>query len=204
MEAYSNAILATVLKVDRLGKKYSGRWIFRGLSFDLAIGDRLVILGRNGSGKSTLLRTLAGLTDKTEGSVTLPVGDSRLTLGLSALEQSVYSQLTVAEHLELTADLRGCPARSDELLEMIDLAYAKDVPAGQLSTGMKARLRMAMAIQAKPLVLLLDEPGAGLDEAGRSLVDIITTEQAERGCLIVATNDPAERRLATLELQLAE
>jgi ABC-type multidrug transport system ATPase subunit len=87
-------------------------------------------------------------------------------------------------------------------LELIQLGYAKDVPAGQLSTGMKARLRVAMAIQAKPKVLLLDEPGAGLDEAGRSLIDLVTAEQAARGCLIVATNDPLERRLATLELQL--
>ena len=191
-----------MLRVDRLGKKYSGRWIFRGLTFDLELGDRLVILGRNGSGKSTLLRTLAGLIDKTEGTVHLPEGDPRHILGLSALEQSVYSQLTVLEHLELTADLRGCPSRSEELLELIQLGYAKDVPAGQLSTGMKARLRVAMAIQAKPKVLLLDEPGAGLDEAGRSLIDLVTAEQAARGCLIVATNDPLERRLATLELQL--
>ena len=204
LEAYSNAILKLVLRVDRLGKKYSGRWIFRGLSFDLELGERLIVLGRNGSGKSTLLKTLSGLTEKTEGTIALPEGDPRHILGLSALEQSVYSQLTVGEHLELTADLRGCPARTDELLDQIDLAYAKDVPAGQLSTGMKARLRMAMAIQCKPKILLLDEPGAGLDEAGRNLVDTITAEQAKRGCLIVATNDPAERRLATLELQLAE
>ncbi len=192
-----------MLKVDRLGKKYSGRWIFRGLTFELGQGDRLVILGRNGSGKSTLLRTIAGLTDKTEGTVTLPDGDPRHMLGLCALEQSVYAQLTVEEHLELTADLRGCPARIEELLEKIDLAYARDVLASHLSTGMKARLKLAMAIQANPVALLLDEPGAGLDEAGRNLVARITAEQAERGCLVVATNDPIERRLANLELELA-
>lgn len=186
-----------------MGKKYGGRWIFRGLSFELGLGDRLVVLGRNGSGKSTLLRTIAGLTERTEGRVELPEGDPRHTLGLSALEQSLYAQLTVAEHLELTADLRGCPARIDELLDKIDLTYAKDMPAAHLSTGMRARLKIAMAIQAEPAALLLDEPGAGLDEAGRSLVTKVTAEQAERGCLIVATNDPAERRLANLELQLA-
>lgn len=192
-----------MLKVDRLGKKYGGRWIFRGLSFELGQGDRLVILGRNGSGKSTLLRTIAGLTERTEGTVELPPGDPRHTLGLCALEQSVYAQLTVEEHLEMTADLRGCPARIDELLGKIDLAYARDVPASHLSTGMRARLKIAMAIQANPVALLLDEPGAGLDEEGRNLVARITAEQSERGCLIVATNDPIERRLANLELQLA-
>jgi len=133
----------------------------------------------------------------------LPEGDPRHTIGLCALDQSVYSQLTVEEHLELTADLRGCPARIDELLKKIDLAYARDVVAGHLSTGMRARLKIAMAIQADPAALLLDEPGAGLDEDGRNLVARITSEQSERGCVIVATNDPAERRLANLELELA-
>jgi ABC-type multidrug transport system ATPase subunit len=202
-KAYSTAILDDVLRVDRLGKKYGGRWIFRGLSFELGQGDRLVILGRNGSGKSTLLRTIAGLTAKTEGTVSLPDGDPRWTLGLCALEQSVYGQLTISEHLQLTADLRGCPPRTDELLEKVNLGYARSMPASQLSTGMKARLKLAMAIQSNPLALLLDEPGAGLDEEGRNLVDLITSEQADRGCLIVATNDPLERRLANLELQLA-
>ena len=192
-----------MLRVDRLGKKYGGRWIFRGLSIELGQGDRLVILGRNGSGKSTLLRTIAGLTAKTEGTVSLPDGDPRWTLGLCALEQSVYGQLTISEHLQLTADLRGCPPRTDELLEKVNLGYARSMPASQLSTGMKARLKLAMAIQSNPLALLLDEPGAGLDEEGRNLVDLITSEQADRGCLIVATNDPLERRLANLELQLA-
>ena len=163
----------------------------------------MVILGRNGSGKSTLLRTIAGLTAKTEGTVSLPDGDPRWTLGLCALEQSVYGQLTISEHLQLTADLRGCPPRTDELLEKVNLGYARSMPASQLSTGMKARLKLAMAIQSNPLALLLDEPGAGLDEEGRNLVDLITSEQADRGCLIVATNDPLERRLANLELQLA-
>jgi ABC-type multidrug transport system ATPase subunit len=192
-----------VLEVEGLGKRYGGRWIFRNLSFRLGQGDRLVIVGRNGAGKSTLLRTLAGLLSPSEGRVMLAGGDPRLTLGLSALEQALYPQLTVAEHLRLAADLRACDDRTDELLEQIGLGYARDYPASQLSTGMKARLKLALATQARPRVLLLDEPGAGLDEQGRSLVEQIASEQRERGCLVMATNDPAERRLAELELELA-
>lgn len=195
--------IENVLKVEGLGKRYGRRWIFRSLSFQLGHGDRLVIVGRNGAGKSTLLRTLAGLLVPSEGKVTLPEGDSRLTLGLSGLEQALYPQLTVAEHLRLAADLRGCDDRTDELLDQIGLDYARDYPAGQLSTGMKARLKLALATQARPQVLLLDEPGAGLDEHGRALVETIAREQRQRGCLVMATNDSAERRLAELELELA-
>lgn len=192
-----------MLLVDNLGKRYGGRWVFRSLSFQLGTGDRLLVTGRNGSGKSTLLRTLAGLLSPSAGRVELPAGDSRLTVGLSALEQALYPQLTVAEHLRFAAKLRGCEAREDELLEQVGLGYARDVPASQLSTGMKGRLKLALASQARPKLLLLDEPGAGLDEAGRALVERIASEQAERGCLILATNDPAERRLANVELELA-
>lgn len=193
-----------MLKVDGLGKRFGSRWIFRGISFQLEVGDRLVILGRNGAGKSTLLKAVAGLVRPSEGTVALPLGDSRLTVGLSALEQSLYPQLSVGEHLKLTGELRGCQPRTDELLDKIGLAYAKKYMASELSTGMKARLKMAIAIQANPQLLLLDEPGAGLDEKGRALVEQIASEQTQRGCLILATNDPAERRLANLELELAD
>lgn len=187
-----------LLKVSGLGKRYGSRWIFRNLGFELCRGERLVVTGRNGSGKSTLLRCLAGLLPRTEGKVVLP-GDPRLTLGVSALDQALYADLTASEHLETTGDLRGVPSRAEELLTRIDL---DDVLVREMSTGMRARLRMALAIQSDPLILLLDEPGASLDEHGRALVDDIVREQAERGCLILATNDPRERRLADFELGL--
>lgn len=161
---------------------------------------RLVVRGRNGAGKSTLLRTLAGLIRPTEGTVRLPEGDPRVQLGYGALEQALYGPLTVREHLEFFARLRSCPARTDELLEQIGLGYAADFPARSLSTGMKARLKLAIAIQARPEVLLLDEPGAGLDAAGRELVETIL--DGHRGPLVLATNDEAERRFATHELEL--
>ncbi len=192
-----------MLVVDSLGKRYGRRWIFRQISFSVSIGDRLAILGHNGSGKSTLLKSLAGLIPPTEGTIKLD-GDSRISLGYAALEMALYPQLSVAEHLQLSADLRGVPARTDELLKRVNLEYAADYLASALSTGMKARLKLAMAIQPEPKVLLLDEPGASLDEAGRTLVQEIAEEQASRGALIVATNEPQERRLATHELVLAE
>ena len=190
------------MRAEGVGKRYGRRWLFRDLSFELERGQRLAILGHNGSGKSTLLRLLAGLLTPSEGRVVPPEGDARLTLGYAALEMALYAPLTVEEHLRLAGELRGCAPRADELLETVGLAYARDLPAGQLSTGMKARLKLAMAVQPRPQVLLLDEPGAALDEQGRALVARLADEQTARGALVVATNDPQERRLATHELAL--
>jgi ABC-type multidrug transport system ATPase subunit len=69
---------------------------------------------------------------------------------------------------------------------------------------MRSRVRLAMAIQANPKVLILDEPGAALDEDGQALVESICRKQLERGVLIVATNDAQERRLTNLELKLVD
>jgi heme exporter protein A len=191
-----------MVEVENLGKRFGSRWIFRGLGFSLAAGDGLVVLGANGSGKSTLLRVLIGLAAPSEGSVVLPGPDQRQTVGYSALESSVYPYLTAEEHLQTAAQLRGVPARERELLALVGLSDAADRQARHLSTGMRGRLKLALAVQAEPDLLVLDEPGAALDEAGRDLLETICAAQLERGALVLATNDERERRLATHELRL--
>jgi ABC-type multidrug transport system ATPase subunit len=68
---------------------------------------------------------------------------------------------------------------------------------------MRARLRVALAIQSDPDILFLDEPGASLDDSGHELIHEITQAQLQRGAVVLATNDPNERRLATHELVLS-
>ncbi|MBI1757061.1 MAG: ABC transporter ATP-binding protein [Fimbriimonas ginsengisoli] len=191
-----------MLRVEGLGVRFGRAWVLRGVSFSLEKGQSLAVTGRNGAGKSTLLKLIAGLLTPSEGRVAMPEGDPRRTMALSALDGALYPWLTPREHLRLAADLRGCEHREAELLDRVNLTVAAHKAASELSTGMRARLKLAMAIQADPWLLLLDEPGAGLDEEGRALLDVIAREQVERGALVVATNDPAERRLGTHELAL--
>lgn len=191
-----------LLRAEGLGKRFGAHWIFRGLSFEIEKGQGLMIVGRNGAGKSTLLKALAGLLTPDEGKVEIPFEDSRRHLALSALDQSLYPHLTVREHLVLFGQLRGCEDRADELIDRIGLPEATDRYASRLSTGMKSRLKLALAIQPKPEILMLDEPGAALDEAGKELVAGICEEQVTRGALIIATNDPGEKRFGTHELEL--
>lgn len=191
-----------MLTVEKLGKRYGSRTLFRNVSFTLDKGDSLIVLGNNGAGKSTLLKVLAGLVPPSEGRVVLPDGDSRRTLSLSALDLAVYPNLTVLEHLELASHLRSCPPRADELIEKVGLGSHRSQFAGKLSTGLRNRLKLALALQPEPLALLLDEPGASMDEAGRANLDWVADEQRARGVLVVATNDPQERRLGTHEITI--
>lgn len=191
-----------MLTVENLGKRFGGRTIFRNISFHLQKGDALIVLGNNGAGKSTLLKIVAGLMPPSEGKVLLPNEDRRRALAMSALDLAVYPHLTVQEHMVLASQLRACEDRAEELIDRVGLAKHREQFAGKLSTGLRNRLKLALALQPKPLVLLLDEPGASMDEAGRANLDWVAREQLERGVLLVATNDPTERRLGTHELSI--
>lgn len=188
--------------VESLGRRFGTRWIFRGLAFGLDPGDVLVVLGRNGSGKSTLLKVLSGLISPTEGSILRPPGEMRRIQGYAALDLAVYPSLTAKEHLELAGKLRGVDPRPYDLLIQVGLEDAAAQPVGQFSSGMRARLKFALAIQAMPPILILDEPSASLDEAGKELLSSIIAEQKARGATILATNDPFDHRFATHELEL--
>lgn len=203
LETPSAVDTCILLEAVGVSKRFGRRWIFRSIDFSLSRGVVMVVTGPNGSGKSTLLQIVAGLQAATAGEVRGGPEDRRRWLSYAAIDQAVYPALTPSEHLELAGRLRGCASRERELLERVGLSQAMDRPAAQLSTGMRARLKLALAIQSEPEVLLLDEPGAGLDEGGRELVLSIIQEQRGRGAAIIATNDPAERRFASLELKLA-
>ncbi|MBN9501392.1 MAG: hypothetical protein BGO01_01085 [Armatimonadetes bacterium 55-13] len=191
-----------MLSASNLGKRFGRRWLFRGLEFELERRDRLAVIGRNGAGKSTLLKVLAGLIPPSEGKIRNTGDDPRRSIGYAALDMALYPALTVGEHLELTAELRECESRTEELLEEVGLLYAIRQPTSELSTGMRARLKLAIAVQSLPTVLLLDEPGAGLDEAGRQVVERLIEQQSMRGAVVIATNDPLERRFATHEMEI--
>lgn len=191
-----------MLRAERLGKRYGAIWAVRGVCFELGPGEALVVLGANGSGKSTLLKLLSGLIEPSEGTVFRAQGEPTRTVGYAAPDLSLYAPLTGREHLDLAARMRGVAALSDELLDKVGLTDAATRPCGEYSTGMRSRLKLALAAQAGPEVLLLDEPSASMDERGREAVACVVHEQLLRGVVVIATNDEADRAFATSELRL--
>jgi ABC-type multidrug transport system ATPase subunit len=172
----------------------------------------LAVTGRNGSGKSTLLRIVAGLLRPSGGTVSLtrdgaPVeGAARRTLvGYAAPAMRFYDELTVAETLRFACEARGARdggAAVTRALAATGLEARRDDHAGALSSGMVQRLRLAWAVLHDPPVLLLDEPGAHLDEAGRAVVQALIDRRRPDGLVLIATNDERERRLADQWLDL--
>ena len=191
------------LHCQSLGKRFGERWVFRGLSLQVAQGQVLVVRGANGSGKTTFIRMLAGLLAPTEGRITLsyqghPLTDRVRWLGWCATDGALYRELTAYEHLHWWATVRGLrfEAESERHLppmlmahlarfELADRAHER---VRAYSTGMRQRLRLAIATLGKPPLLLLDEPDAGLDAAGLRLIEQVIDEQRARGITIFATN----------------
>ena len=190
--------------------RYGRRRLFEALTVSVTPGAPLAVVGANGSGKSTLLLVLAGVVAPTAGAVTLTVGGRAvpaaarpLAVGLVAPALHLYEPLTARENLSFLARARRLPApaaRVEAALDRVGLLDRADEPLGTFSTGMRQRMRIAAAVLHRPAVLLLDEPGATLDAAGRALVVGLVAEPG--AVVVVATNDPAEAALCPRRLTL--
>ncbi len=164
----------------------------------------MIVQGPNGAGKSTLLRIVAGLLRPANGSLEFAVGgraveppERRHHVGYASPELQFYDEMSVDENLRFACEARGHdPAAVRTALEAVGLESRADQRVTELSSGMKQRLRLAFAILHRPPVLLLDEPGSHLDDAGRRVVRDIVAAHARDGLVMLATNDDAERALS--------
>ncbi|MDL2398695.1 ATP-binding cassette domain-containing protein [Rhizobium mayense] len=155
-------------------------------------GEITGLVGPDGAGKTTLIRLLTGLMLPESGTVEVLGFDTRndaaaIQAGIGYMPQrfGLYEDLSVQENLDLYADLRGLPrheraATFDELLTFTDLKRFTSRLAGKLSGGMKQKLGLACALLKKPKLLLLDEPGVGVDPISRrdlwKMVENLTEE----------------------------
>lgn len=128
------------------------------ISFSVAAGEAVAIVGRNGSGKSTLLKLLAGIIEPSEGDIWVS-GRICTMLGQGA---GFYGDLTGRENVKLKASLLGLSDRQvkerfDEIVDFAELRDFIDTPVKRYSSGMAARLSFAVAIHSDPDILLADE-----------------------------------------------
>ena len=165
-----------MLEVAGVDAYYGRAHILADLSFLLARGEVVALLGRNGAGKSTTLKTIMGLVPPARGRIAFrdldiaglpPYRIARLGLGYVPEERRVFPDLTVLENLEVGrrpaqggAPAPWTPARLFHLFP--NLAASRDRPAGQISGGEQQMLTIARTLMGNPQALLLDEPSEGL------------------------------------------
>lgn len=198
-----------MLGVRDLEKRFGSRKVLKGLTFDVGAGEVVGVSGPNGSGKSTLLQILCGLQRPTRGAVEYRTqrvaspAEARPALGFSSPALQLYDDLTAVENLVFFARWRGLKVDAADLLRGIGLDPGRTEPLRAYSSGMRQRVKLAWALMHDPPALLLDEPGANLDAAGRELVARIVAGRREHGgWVILASNDPEELDLATRRISL--
>lgn len=200
------------LKAKDLTRYFERRRVFKGLHFELKKGDVQVVLGKNGSGKTTLLRILAGILPPSRGKASYKLNGDELRgeklqriISLVAPDLNLYDELTALENLEFLSKIQGFNFKEKELIETMSQVGLEDRAGdqvGSFSSGMKQRLKYLNALLKKPLVLLLDEPKANLDDQGISFLEKIVQEQKQRGILIWATSAREEVKYGDQILQL--
>lgn len=196
MSTRTTAIKQTIT-LNQLHKQFAKISALAPLSLTLTSGGVIGLVGPDGAGKTTLLRMLAGLLTPTSGHLTVagynPLTEKdklRSILGYMPQKFGLYEDLTVIENLNLFADLRNITGSErqttfDRLLAFTDLARFTDRFAGKLSGGMKQKLGLACTLLGQPKVLLLDEPGVGVDPISRQELWKMVHALADDGILII-------------------
>ncbi|MFA9478408.1 LPS export ABC transporter ATP-binding protein [Phycisphaerales bacterium AB-hyl4] len=166
-----------ILKANNLVKQYSGRTVVNHVSFDVAEGEIVGLLGRNGAGKTTSFRMTVGMISPDQGQVIFNGQDvtklpmyqrAQRGMGYLAQEPSVFQRLTVEQNLMAILETRPLrraerKQRAEELMAQFDLTKNRKQQARTLSGGERRKLEIARALISEPSLILLDEPFSGVD-----------------------------------------
>jgi phospholipid/cholesterol/gamma-HCH transport system ATP-binding protein len=182
-----------MISIRNLGKSFDERWIFRGISLEIARQESAVLLGPSGEGKSLLLKIIAGLETSTEGTVQT----QSTNLGMLFQKNALFDSLTVEENLLFPLKERKriigkeAKKRAAHFLSEVGLKGCEDLFPEEISGGMQKRLGIARALIVEPEIILYDEPTAGLDPiTSKTIADLIQNLKKEVGStLLTVTND---------------
>jgi ABC-type multidrug transport system ATPase subunit len=180
-----------------IGKRYNYEWIFRGVYYEFKTSSNYAILGSNGSGKSTLLQVIAGNLLPSQGSIhyakdkaVIDAEQIYTQLSFASPYLELLEEFTLTESIEFHSRFKPFynHLNTAQVLELMQLEKAKDKQLKYFSSGMKQRVRLALAILSHTPLLLLDEPTSNLDKKAIAWYQELVNAYSKDRLLIVASN----------------
>jgi ABC-type multidrug transport system ATPase subunit len=199
--------------LQNIGRRFNREWIFRNIEYTFNQGESYAILGPNGSGKSTLLQVLNGSLSPSSGNIDFFLNDKALEI------ESVFKQLSLAApYLELIEEftldemadfhfkfkpyLHGIDKKA--LIELLNLDGSKNKLIKYFSSGMKQRLKLALAFCADTPLLMLDEPTSNLDAQGVEWYLNLVEQFAVNRLTVICSNQEHEYSFCRHQLNISD
>jgi len=202
------------IQLTAASKRFNQEWIFSNLDFSFMSGQHYALVGNNGSGKSTLLQIIAGYIGLTKGQINWVnragenIDSSNIFkhISIAAPYLELVEEFTALEQIAFHQQFKSIQSTilPHEILEKIGLSKAADKQIRNFSSGMKQRLKLALAIFDQAPILLLDEPCSNLDQEGIQTYHELMQAHAMHKLIIVASNDPQEYQFCTQQLALSD
>lgn len=185
------------IEIKDLGKRYNREWIFRHVHFQFETSGSYAITGPNGSGKSTLLQVIAGAILQSEGTIDYHIDGKKIDqpfkqLAIAAPYLDLIEEMTAYEMLNFHSAFKSFNLPVSEILSTVGLTQARNKQIRYFSSGMKQRIKMALAFFSNGSVLLLDEPTTNLDQDGVDLYQHLVQKHTTNKLVIISSNDVNE------------
>ncbi|MCC7244943.1 MAG: ABC transporter ATP-binding protein [Saprospiraceae bacterium] len=201
------------MQLKDCGKRYRFDWIFKGVNTQFSSGERYAILGPNGSGKSTLLKVLSGHLSPSRGSVNFFRHGNALEIdavwrhvSYAAPYIELIEELTLDEAIDFHARLKPLSPGFDKerIHDLLQLPKTRQKEIRFFSSGMKQRVKLALAVCSDTPLLLLDEPATNLDTQGIAWYQQLLEKYAGDKLLIIASNDPHDAQICPRHLMITD
>ncbi|MBK7619205.1 MAG: ABC transporter ATP-binding protein [Flavobacteriales bacterium] len=200
------------IRLNNIAKHFGREVVFQNVDLTLASGSRTAILGPNGSGKSTLLQVIGGAIIPTKGTIehrlngeVVPQEDVYRHVAIASPYLGLYEELSLAQIIEFHRGFK--PLRAglgvQDVARIAYLEQALEKPVQHFSSGMKQRLKLALAILSDTPLLLLDEPASNLDADAIAWYRELLGKHLDGRTLLVASNrQAAEHDFCTAQVEV--
>ncbi|MBE7175654.1 MAG: ABC transporter ATP-binding protein [Mucilaginibacter polytrichastri] len=201
------------IDLQNIGRRFNRDWIFRNIDHAFFTGENYAILGPNGSGKSTLLSVISGALTPSEGTIGYVVDDKPVSpeffyrhISISAPYLELIEEFTLEEMLDFHVRFKSLLPGLDReaVFTLLNLPQAKGKQIRHFSSGMKQRLKLALALFTDASVVLLDEPCSNLDEQGIAWYRDLVARFGKERILIIGSNQAHEYDFCRHQLHITD